>query len=54
MKLSSITELQGCLLRGYEQAEEYSSKFEPFREFFAENEGLDLDKMQEEEHGEYN
>jgi len=32
-------------------AEEYSSKFEPFREFFAENEELNLEKMQEEEHG---
>jgi len=43
--------LQACLTSGYKLAEEYSSKFEPFREFFAENEGLNLEKMQEEEHG---
>lgn len=42
--------IQGCLHAGYKLAEEYSSKFEPFREFFAENEMLNLEKMQEEEH----
>ena len=33
-------------------ANEYSSKFELFREFFARNEELDIDKLREEEHGE--
>lgn len=45
--------MQACLVSGYELAEEYSSKFEPFQNFYAENEELNLEKMQEEEHGKY-
>ncbi len=32
-------------------ANDYSSKFELFREFFAHNEELDIEKLREEEHG---
>ncbi len=32
-------------------ANDYSSKFELFREFFAHNEDLDIEKLREEEHG---
>ena len=38
-------------MQGFEAASDYAGKFELFREFFAENEKLDFDKLQEEDHG---
>ena len=32
-------------------ADDYCEKFEPYQKFFKENEALDLEKLQEEEHG---
>jgi len=41
------------LSSGYKLAEEYASKFEPFREFYAENEDLNLEEMEQQEHGDF-
>lgn len=35
----------------FEKANEYASKFEPFREFYQENDNLDIVSLQEEDHG---
>ena len=35
----------------FEKANEYASKFEPFREFYQENDNLDIISLQEEDHG---
>ena len=37
----------------FEKAREYASKFEPFREFYQENDSLDVESLQEEDHGMY-
>ena len=40
-----------CIGRGFTIATEWASKFEPYRAFYDENEELDLEKLQEQEHG---
>ncbi|XP_065911794.1 dynein axonemal heavy chain 6-like [Dysidea avara] len=50
-KLQELSDsIQACLSSGYKLAEEYASKFEAFREFYAENEDLNLEEIEEEEH----
>ena len=41
-------------MKGFEVADEYAGKFELFKEFFALNETLDVEKLQEEDHGQEN
>ena len=43
--------MQGCVEVSFEKASEYASKFEPFREFYQENDSLDIGSLEEEDHG---
>ena len=40
-----------CIGKGFTTANEWASKFEPYEAFYHENEELDLENLQEQEHG---
>ena len=42
---------QNCLAKGFHYSKEYASKFEPLKDFFAENETLNLEALAKEDHG---
>ena len=44
-------QLQNCFMKGFEVADEYAGKFELFRQFFAENETLDIQNLEQADHG---
>ena len=43
--------LQECVSAAFQKADEYRQKFEPYRDFYRENEALDVEKFKEEDHG---
>ena len=43
-----------CIDLAFDKANDYASRFEPYREFYQSNEELDIEKMEEEDHGKYN
>ena len=42
---------QSCLVKGFQYSKEYASKFEPLKDFFAENETMDLKALEGKDHG---
>ena len=42
---------QNCLVKGFQYSKEYASKFEPLKDFFSENETLDLKTLEGKNHG---
>ena len=42
---------QSCVVKGFQYAKEYASKFEPLMEFFSANETLDLQELADKDHG---
>ena len=47
----SSSNLQECVDLAFEKADDYASRFEPFREFYQSNEDLDLTQLKEDQHG---
>ena len=45
--------IQDSMQRAFEVAGDYAEKFEPFRNFYAENAALDFDQLCKEDHGMY-
>ncbi|XP_022090689.1 dynein heavy chain 6, axonemal-like isoform X2 [Acanthaster planci] len=45
-----IQSLRDCITKAFEAASQYGDTFEPFREFYRENESLDVEAMRELEH----
>ena len=43
--------LQESMRVAFQKADDYRQKFEPYREFYCENEALDVEKFKEEDHG---
>lgn len=43
--------MQECVNIAFQKANDYRKKFEPYRDFYRENEALDVEKLREEEHG---
>ena len=43
--------LQECVSVAFQKADDYRQKFEPYRDFYRENEALDVEKLKEEDHG---
>ena len=42
---------QECVSVAFQKADDYRRKFEPYRDFYQENEKLDVEKLKEEDHG---
>ncbi|XP_071942686.1 dynein axonemal heavy chain 6-like [Antedon mediterranea] len=45
-----IQSIRDCVMRAFEAVKLYADTFEPFREFYRENEGLDMTEIQEQDH----
>ncbi|XP_038058161.1 dynein heavy chain 6, axonemal-like isoform X2 [Patiria miniata] len=45
-----IQSLKDCITKAFDAANQYADTFEPFREFYRENESLDVEAMREQEH----
>ncbi|XP_033113100.1 dynein heavy chain 6, axonemal-like, partial [Anneissia japonica] len=45
-----IQSIRDCIMKAFEAVKLYADTFEPFREFYRENEGLDLNEIQQDEH----
>ena len=43
--------VQGCVSVAFQKADNYRQKFEPYRDFYRQNEALDVEKFKEEDHG---
>ena len=53
MLVALCTCVQGCVSTAFEKADNYRQRFEPYREFYEENEAMDVDTLREEDHGQY-
>ena len=51
--IASSTFVKECIDSAFDKANDYASRFEPYREFYQSNEELDIEKMEEEDHGRY-
>ena len=47
-----ISNIRDSLTAAFNAAQQYSDTFEPYREFYKENETSDLEAIRQEEHGE--
>ncbi|XP_071788570.1 dynein axonemal heavy chain 6-like isoform X3 [Asterias amurensis] len=45
-----IQSLRDCITKAFDAAKQYADTFEPFREFYRENESLDIEAMREQDH----
>ena len=43
--------VQECVSVAFQKADDYRQKFEPYRDFYRQNEALDVEKFREEDHG---